>query len=325
MVQHPAFLHATQKQRDEYILKILSTRAFMTEPSRALMLRYLIRYGGANPNVAWEHPSFTPLHYGLWSGHVAASYEIMVCGGDIHRKLRLGPWIRNAWNNTTPLEFAIGCRNLPVVMIEDMLEFSPLVNSCQVNADSGSESKSKSKSHSHPSSVVHCPETKALLRKDTLDIHALSIDYVRAACKRHRPDIFNMLFRRGSGRLDPNMRDRATGDTPLALLCATVENEQLVASTWNYTADVIAARTALCARELLRLGADPAVPNHAGVTPLDRVRLILDGGGSNEYSAQFASAWNKAFVIEDGDVLRDLGTGDDDAVWSQPLVFPEST
>ena len=286
------------------------------------MLRYLIRYGGADPNATSVGFNRSPMHLSIFYGQVAATYELMACGGDIHRKLRLGAHNRTLYNNTTPLEYLITSRHFTVVMIEWMLAFSPLVNSCQANVDSGSDSDSdaQSGSHSHPSFILYCPETKALLRNETLDIHALSVDYVRAACKRHRPDIFRMLFRRDSGRrLDPNMRDGG-GNTPLALFCAAVEAGLM---TPQYTADLIAARTACCVRELLALGADTSARNNKGVTALDRVRRIMDYAGVSAYRTEIARAWNEAFAIE-GDCLRDTGggAGYGGAVWGEPLYFP---
>ncbi|RYP02867.1 hypothetical protein DL764_005552 [Monosporascus ibericus] len=127
---------------------------------------------------------------------------------------------------------------------------------------------------------------------------ALAVDYTRAVCRRHKPEVFYLLFGRRAGfhagRLDPDLCDSA-GDTPLALLCAAVESGL---ADSDFTADMVATRTALCAAELLQLGADPRLANDAGITSMQRVARLMDYEGPDEYLAAVARVWSASFVVK---------------------------
>lgn len=177
-----------------------------------------------------------------------------------------------------------------------MLLNSPLRNNTGFPDDSGSDSDDGDDTSSVLSRGVL--DVAAMHRLEPLDVKALAIDYTHAACQRHKPEVFHLLFGR-VGRLDPNLRDN-DGRTPLALFCQAVESGL---EDTEFTATMVAIRSMGCVSELLRLGADVMVKDNDGVTPLDRVRNIMKCAASTEYMREVSMVWNSTFVIE-GSVLR---------------------
>ncbi|RYO89283.1 hypothetical protein DL762_003306 [Monosporascus cannonballus] len=295
IVHHRAWWNSTKAQRNDYVIRALLSAAGTNTFELGATLNYLLQ-GGADPNAVYEALDATPLHLSILFGQGEAVRVLMRHGADVHRKLA----IRHSlpFENMTPLEYAISSRSASLGLIKDMLERSPLRN---INWDSSSDTGSDCDSDSDSDAVKRDPA--AISRTEPLDIMALAVDYTRAACRRHKPEVFSLLFGRRAGgrpgRLDPNLRD-GTGNTPLALLCAAVESGL---ADSDFTADMVAMRTALCVAELLRLGADPVLANHAGVTPLQRVARLMDYEGPGEYLAAVAREWSASFVIKDS-VLR---------------------
>ncbi|EMR64652.1 putative nacht and ankyrin domain protein [Eutypa lata UCREL1] len=227
---------------------------------------------------------------------------LMNHGADIHRKLTIR--VSLPFDDTTPLEYAIGSRSASLRLIEYMLLNSPLKNYTGLfPGDSSSDSDSDSDDDTS-SGLLKGVDVAAYGRTEPLDVRGLAIDYTHAACQRHKPEVFRLLFGR-VGRLDPNLRND-DGHTPLALFCQAVE---IGLEDAEFTAPMVAVRSMGCVSELLRLGADALVKDNAGVTPLDRVRKIMNYVGPSEYMREVARVWNTAFVIE-GSVLREK-TGDE--------------
>ncbi|RYP59672.1 hypothetical protein DL769_008436 [Monosporascus sp. CRB-8-3] len=302
IVHHRAWWNSTKAQRNDYVIRALLSAAGTNTFELGATLNYLLEGRGADPNAVYEALDATPLHLSILFGQREAVRVLMRHGADVHRKLAIRGSL--PFGNMTPLEYAIGSRSASLGLIRDMLELSPLRN---INWDSSSDTGSDCDSDSDSYAVNRDPA--AISRTEPLDIIALAVDYTRAACRRHKPEVFGLLFgRRDRGRpsrLDPNLRDSA-GDTPLALLCAAVESGL---ADSDFTADMVATRTALCVAELLRLGADPGLANDAGVTPLQRVARLMDYEGPDEYLAAVARAWSASFVIKDS-MLRVRRNGD---------------
>ncbi len=287
---HKAWLESTQSQRNEYVIRALLSSAGADSVELGAVLSYLLGRGGADPNAVCESLDASPLHLGILFGQSEAVRVLMRHGGDVHRRLTIR--VSLPFDNTTPLEYAIGSRSASLWLIRLMLLNSPLKN-----YDTESESDSDSSSVIHPVSRI-CDQAAAL-RTEALDIPALAVSYTQAACQRHKPEVFQLLFGR-VGRLDPNLRDRE-GNTPLSLFCIAVE---MGLEDSDFSAEMIAARSAGCVRELLRLGVNVALANDHGMTPLERVRRIMEYTGSSEYLAEVARVWRQCFVIE-GSVLRE--------------------
>ncbi|RYP90212.1 hypothetical protein DL770_003675 [Monosporascus sp. CRB-9-2] len=291
IVYHRAWWNSTKAQRNDYVIRALLSAAGTNTFELGATLNYLLEGRGADPNAVYEALDATPLHLSILFGQREAVRVLMRHGADVHRKLTIRGSL--PFENMTPLEYAISSRSASLGLIKDMLERSPLRN---INWDSRSDTGSGCDSDSDSYAVYSDPA--AIYRAEPLDIMALAVDYTRAACRRHKPEVFGLLFGR-PGRLDPNLRDSA-GDTPLALLCAAVESGL---ADSDFTAEMVATRTALCAAELLRLGADPGLANDAGITPMQRVARLMDYEGPGEYLAAVARVWSASFVIEDS-VLR---------------------
>ncbi|RYP25616.1 hypothetical protein DL767_008327 [Monosporascus sp. MG133] len=302
IVRHRAWWNSTKAQRNDYVIRALLSAAGTNTFELGATLNYLLKGHGADPNAVYEALDATPLHLSILFGQREAVRVLMRHGADVHRKLTIRGSL--PFENMTPLEYAIGSRSASLGLIKDMLERSPLRNTnWYSSSDTGSDCDSDSDSY-----AVNL-DPAAISRVEPLDIMALAVDYTRAACRRHKPEIFGLLFGRRAGgrpgRLDPNLRDSA-GDTPLALLCAAVESGL---ADSDFTADMVATRTALCAAELLRLGADPGLANDAGITPMQRVVRLMDYEGPDDYLAAVARVWSASFVIEDS-VLRVRHSGD---------------
>lgn len=263
-------------------------------------LNYLIGAGGGDPDTPCAVFDTTPLHLAIIYDQAEGVRVLMQHGADIHRKLAVGASV--PFGDTTPFEYAIRNRSASLRLLEYMILTSPLENHSGLPSDSDSGSDLGADLDHDADGIPTRSSMReggldiaAMRRTQPLDIERLAIDYTHAACSRHKPEVFELLFG-PVGKLDVNHRDRA-GNTPLALFCTAVKTGlQDVA----FTASMIAGRSAGCIRELLRLGADVALADSDGVTPLDKVAEIMRYTGEDPYLDEVAHVWNHVFVIEGG-------------------------
>ena len=289
MVRHETFLVAVQEQRDSYLAHTVATTLVTNTETREMLIHCLIEFGGADPNGAHRSLSGSPMHYCIWFGRAEDVHTLVKYGGDVHRKLHL-PGLTGPYNST-PLKAAITGRT-PAHTIGALLERSPLrASSCgpgcgscyYVNYD--------------PMDIYGATHT------NSPHVLRLSDGYCLAACIRLEPAVFRVLFGRDDPcRLDPNLQT-TDGHTPLASLCIVVLGKAMVTFGRPRPTRSIAEQGAACARELIRLGADVSIPDHGGLTPLDRIRDIIMYHGDNPFLQEVATVWNVHFVLE-GSTLR---------------------
>lgn len=298
MVHHEAWWKSNEAQRNDYVIRALLSSAGQDSFALGATLNYLLGAGGGDPDSPCTALDASPLHLAILFDQGEAVRVLMQHGADIHRKLALRVSI--PFDDTTPIEYAIGSRSASLRLIEYMLATSPLKNHSGLPSDSdfGSDLGSDDDDARHGIGGL---DIAAMRRTQPLDIERLSIDYTHAACQRHKPEVFRLLFGPVGG-LDVNRRDPHSGGcTPLALFCQAVK---IGLEDVEFTAPMIAGRSAGCVRELLRLGADPAIADRDGVSALDRVAEIMTYAGPSPYLAEVARVWNHVLVIEGG-VLKE--------------------
>ncbi|KAK7751815.1 hypothetical protein SLS62_006301 [Diatrype stigma] len=298
MVHHEAWWKSTEAQRNDYVIRALLSSAGQDSFALGSTLNYLLGAGGGDPDTPCTALDASPLHLAVLFDQGEAVRVLMQHGADIHRKLAFPASI--PFHDSTPFEYAIGTRSASLRLVEYMLLTSPLKNHSGLPSDSDSGSDLGSDLDDAdgipPRRSMHGGlDIAAMRRTEPLNIEQLSIDYMYAACSRHKPEVFRLLFGPVGG-LDVNLRD-ADGNTPLAFFCTAVK---LGLEDMEFTAPMIAGRSAGCVRELLRLGADVGLADRAGATPLDKAAEIMRYNGYSPYLNEVARVWNHVFVLEGG-------------------------
>ncbi|KAI1133936.1 ankyrin [Hypoxylon sp. FL0543] len=118
--------------------------------------------------------------------------------------------------------------------------------------------------------------------------------YVRAACRRHKPEVIKLLLERG---LDPDTSDDA-GNPFLSIFCETIDNIWPCEDT-DWLASAIADRSAICIVILLSFEADPLQKNAEGVSALDNIRRMMTYDGPCDFHQEVAKSWNRMLVLDE--------------------------
>lgn len=258
MIDHDNYFLSTQEER----LAHFQTACCVGEDAfhNGKILDILLDAGDVDPDTIFPGVNMTPLHLSMALFNLRAVTSLVAAGANIHQIIPPSEHSPatpspNPFEGTTPLEWAID--NAPVPFIVEMLDVS-FEEQLEENPD------------------------VPLMR------------YVRAACRRHKPDVIEFLLNTG---LDPNACDDA-GNSFLSIFCETIDN------IWPYEdpdwpASKIASRSAGCIVELLNHGADPFRKNAEGVSALDHMRRMMTYDGSSDFHQEVARSWKNALELDE--------------------------
>ncbi|KAI0110613.1 ankyrin [Hypoxylon sp. NC0597] len=257
MIHHDNYFNSTEEERIAHL-----GTACCADPAAfgdGTILDALLNAGGIDPDTVFPRMNVTPLHISIALGRVRAVRYLVVAGANIHYYLRpvessVPRSVPNPFEGSTPLEWAID--NAPIQIIEEMLN----------------------NSYDNPFEDPQVP----LLR------------YVRAACRRHKPEVMELLLNMG---LDCNASDEA-GNHFLSIFCQTIDK------LWpfedpDWPASKIADRSASCVVILLAHGADPLRKNTEGVSSLDNIRRMMTYDGPCDFHQEVVKSWNRKLVLDE--------------------------
>ncbi|KAI2778145.1 ankyrin [Daldinia loculata] len=255
---HPSY-QATRTKRTAYLENACC--ASLAAFGDTSVLRLVLK--SANPNVVLPTATVTPLHLCIARGHDSAILVLLHAEADIH--MHLGPddhrsasAINSFWG-TTPLEWAIS--NSPRHRVGILLD--RLI-----------------------------PVSLSNLWRPRQEM--LQLRYIRAACRRHDPEVIELLLHH---ELPLQLRDDK-GNSFLSIFCQTIE------SIWpledpNQPADLTGEKSAKCVIVLLKGGADPQQKNNEGVSALDHIRRMMTYEGPSHFHQEVAKAWNRELILDD--------------------------
>lgn len=280
MVESESFKQASQAQRDEYIWVAL------TAPFRSWCagrnLEVLLSRGQVDPNQMFE-AGIPPLVDVLLAARPNAIEILKANGADIHQRLNRGAPARL---NPEPTVLELAIWEAEHETVGNLLYEETL--SC---ADKNNETEDPA---AKPKGIP--PEMAA--------------NYVRAACRRHKPQVVNLLRKHG---LDFKCRDPHNGDTAVHMVCqylqacASGEQTDMFDDDPNeqeHRSAYIATRTAVFLNHLVSdLGVDPAIKNHMGVSGCEQVRQRIEYHGENGLLRKVATVW-EALLDIDGECIR---------------------
>ncbi|OTB00156.1 hypothetical protein M426DRAFT_324475 [Hypoxylon sp. CI-4A] len=209
----------------------------------------------------------TPLHICMALGNEMGVNCLVGAGANIHKYLEPAEpprslLVPNPFERTTPLEWAID--NSPIEILGELL-----------------------------SDPLEC-------RLWDLDDPEIPLPrYLRAASRRHKPEVMQLLLDAG---LDPDTCDES-GNPFLAIFCDTIDH------IWpfedpNWPASKIAERSAMCVVILLEQGVDPLQKDAGGVPAIEHVRRIMNYSGTSEFHQEVAKAWNEKLELDETTVRQ---------------------
>ncbi|KAI1407195.1 ankyrin [Hypoxylon sp. FL1857] len=258
MVGHDSYCASSEEERAAHL-----QTACCAEPGAfgdGTILDILLSVGEADPDTVFPTMNTTPLHISMALGRMKGVSSLVEAGADIHHYLppaesSVPTPVPNPFEGSTPLEWGID--NAPIQFIQEMLDgwFAyPLSENSKV----------------------------PVLR------------YVRAACRRHEPEVMELLLDKG---LDPNAFDEA-GNPFLSIFCQIIDNiwpfEDL-----DWPASKIADRSASCVVVLLARGADPHRMNTERVSALDNIRRMMTYNGPCEFHQEVVRSWNRMLILDE--------------------------
>ncbi|RYP02868.1 hypothetical protein DL764_005553 [Monosporascus ibericus] len=109
IVRHRAWWNSNKAQRNDYVIRALSSAARTTTFELGATLNYLLEGRGADPNAVYEALDAMPLHLSILFGQREAVRVLMRHRADVHWKLTIRGSL--PFENMTPLEYAIGSRS----------------------------------------------------------------------------------------------------------------------------------------------------------------------------------------------------------------------
>ncbi|KAI2608053.1 ankyrin [Hypoxylon fragiforme] len=255
-VNHESFFDSTEEERNAHLQTAccVDGAAFV----EGNILDILLTTGNLNPDTIFPGVNATPLHLSLERENLEAVICLVSAGANIHQYI---PPASSSLVATAPNPFE-GSTPLQWA-IENASNFSFIEELLVDPIDAG------------------YPEAPLL-------------SYVRAACRRHNPEMMKLLLDAG---LDPNTSDEANNSF-LSIFCQAIDTI-LSSEDPGWSASEIAAMSAKCVVTLLDHGADPHRRNAEGISALDRVRQIIAYDGSSEFHQVLAKSWNEALILDE--------------------------
>ncbi|OTA68114.1 ankyrin [Hypoxylon sp. EC38] len=257
MVHHDSYFESTEEDRVTHLAGACCVDAVAF--GDGTILDTLLNAGDIDPDSVFSRMNATPLHVSVALGRVEAVRYLVAAGANIHYIPRpIEPSVPqpapNPFAASTPLELAID--DAPIQIIEEMLN----------------------NSHDKPFEDPDVP----LLR------------YVRAACRRHKPEVMEVLLNIG---MDPNTSDEA-GNPFLSIFCQTIDKIWPLGDL-DWPASKIAQRSADCVVVLLAHGADPLRKNTEGVSALDNIRRMMTYNGPCDFHQEVVRSWNRKLILDE--------------------------
>ncbi|KAI1660623.1 hypothetical protein F4813DRAFT_400765 [Daldinia decipiens] len=142
------------------------------------------------------------------------------------------------------------------------------------------------------SMLLGVPIRSSLRKLDHPQQEIVQLRYIRAACRRHDPEVIALLLQH---ELPLQLRDDE-GNSFLSIFCQTIESTR--------PADLTVEKSAKCVVALLKGGADPQQKNDEGVSALDYIRRMMTYEGPSHFHQEVAKAWNEALIL-DGEGVRE--------------------
>ncbi|KAI1206793.1 ankyrin [Annulohypoxylon truncatum] len=275
MVKHPSFLDATKEERAAHL-----QMACCADPAaygNGSILEILLDEGNLNANVVFTRENMTPLHISIALNRLNSIEYLLHAGADMHYYLRpaeppVQTRLSNTFEGSTPLEWAI--LNAPIEAVKAL--------------------------------VYHCCK-----REPFTDEPETMLRYVRAACRRHNPEIMQFVTYMG---LDPYIFDEEGNSFP-SIFCQTIDKIWPLEEP-DWPAATIAARSAKCIVILLGYqDRDLHKKNAKGVSTLDHIRRMMTYEGPSEFHQEVAKWWNRELILDDEIGVRTRSNGLSEAPW----------
>ncbi|KAI1452847.1 ankyrin [Annulohypoxylon moriforme] len=210
-----------------------------------------------DPNVVFPRENMTPLHVSMALNRLNSVECLVEAGADIHYHLHP---VESSSPASIPNPFE-GSTPLEWAIDNAPIEFTRamIFNSC------------------HPFT-----ENPTMILR-----------YVRAACRRHKPEMMQFLLDMG---LDVHVSDEE-GNSFLSIFC------QIIDKIWPFEdpawpAYKIADRSASCVTILLTHGADLHKKNASDVSALDYISRMMTYDGSSDFHCEVAKSWNRELVLD---------------------------
>ncbi|KAI2463966.1 ankyrin [Annulohypoxylon bovei var. microspora] len=264
MVNHESFLEATKEERVGHL-----QTACYADPAAygdGIILEILLSVDDMDADTVFRRENTTPLHVCMALDRLYSVNCLLDAGANIHYYLHP---VESTLPTSIPNPFERSTPlewaidNVPIAFIDAMMNST----SDRFTEDPG-----------------------MLLR------------YVRAACRRHKPEVMQLLLDKG---LDPHVSDEA-GNSFLSIFCQIIDN------IWpfedpDWPASKIADRSASCVTILLAYGVDQHQKNAEGVSALDHVRRMMTYDGSSDFHQEIATSWNRELILNETGVHERRG------------------
>ncbi|KUI73644.1 hypothetical protein VM1G_09478 [Cytospora mali] len=271
MANSTSFADATKDDKCRYVFLALALPAD-AEASKG-SLDAILNGRGVDPNCFYQDlRQILSLQFSIIMLRPNAITMLLKHGAGMHRRPGPDPGdSRDLFNpsSTTSLELAI--RHVEPFIVRQML-------------------------NQFPSSPADAKSWQADELREKLEPQLLA-DYVRAACYRMKPPIFEVLI---ESKLDFSMRDPRNGDTALHMICEGLKG-YMDGSNWEPCK--IGARAAISILLLLeRLDIDPKIENDKGVSALQLIRQTMEYGGDEFFWKEVAEVFGIMLIVDDDSI-----------------------